>query len=207
MIRQNLPRRLNNFLRSNGTDRDFVTGIGGSEQEAARAVGCDVSHAIGERAAANIFELAAFRVNRKTGYPLWLAARRHIEETAIRADRHRRRASGFDNAGDRYRFDQPQLACLLIELQNVNVVAFSIADINECRGRRRRNQNSACDCSRGGERNPEQLMKYLLHYCFQPNCSSPCRREEVESSVMACASPTEAAPIDGSILAMRRLAI
>ena len=122
--------------RADRIHRDSVTGIRGAQQKAAGPVGRDVGQAVGERAARDELQLAGRRIDREADRDLRLAARADVEDAAIGAHRHRRRDARLLDARNRHLLDDREVAVLSIELQDVNLVALGVADVDEGGGAR-----------------------------------------------------------------------
>ena len=163
MVRQDLVRRLHGSRRPDRAHRHLVAGIRGAEQEAARAVGGDVRHAVGERPAAECLSLPRRGIDGESRHDLGLAARADVEDAAVGAHRHRRRDPRLGDAGDRHLLHRRQVAALPIELEHDDLVALGIADIDEGGGGSRRCHHRPRKREDREESRPEPGMACVPH--------------------------------------------
>ena len=126
-------------------------------------VGGDVGHAVGQRAARDVLELAARRVDGEAGRDLRLAARPDVEEPPIGAHRHRCRAARLLDAGDRHLLHERQVAALPVELEHVDLVALGIADVDEGGRPRGRGHHQPPEHSDRRQQRQERATRCSMH--------------------------------------------
>ena len=154
LVRHYLLRRLHDTRGLNRIHGQLMAGIGRAQQEATRAVGDEVGHAVSEWAAGDIREPAARRVDREAGDDLRLAAHADVEEPAIGTDCHRGRNTRLHDVGDGHALEYPQVTGLSLKLEHDDLIAFGIPNIDEaarmrggcvCHRRHRREGNRTPD--------------------------------------------------------------
>ncbi len=131
VIRQHLLRRLHGAGRPDRVHGDLVARVRRAQQVAARAVGGDVRHAVGEQTAGDVLEGARGGVDGEAGRDLRLAAGAHVQEAPVGADRHGRRDAWLVDAGDRHLLDELEVAARPIEAKHVDLVALRVTDVDE----------------------------------------------------------------------------
>ena len=128
---QHLMRRGNHAVRPDRADCYFVTWIRSGEQETSRPVSGNIRHAVNQRAATKVLQLACFRVDGVGGDCLRFASCGGKEQALVWTDGQGSGAAGLRNAGNFHLFDKRQFTGGVVEAHHVNVVGIGIAHIDE----------------------------------------------------------------------------